>query len=297
MRVVKAASTQKNINRRERVFFISPQPRTASSKNALGYDDRASGRLDYFIHTDHIDTPRVVVDRSNNIRWRWMAEPFGTTAPETNPSGLGQFAFPLRMPGQYADAESGLFYNMARYLDSGLGAYTTPDPIGLAGGSASLYAYVKGNPVSFKDPSGLVGWSGTVGSGGIIDGVGAALFTFDLTSECKCGIKIHIKGYVPTLAGGAGLKYTTNSSPASFSDVFPCPKSDVANGWAGAFSITSVVGGGVSWGAMKIGSLSSGWPSISGPVYGLDISAGVYVGRGVATSVEVTKCDDCEAKQ
>lgn len=137
--------------------------------------------------------------------------------------------------------------------------------------------------------SGLVAWSGTVASGGIIDGVGAALFTFDLTSECKC------EGYVPTVAAGLGFKYTANSSPASFTDVFPCPKTDIANGWAGAISATSVVGGGASWGAMRIGSLSSGWPSLSGPVYGLDISAGVFVGRGVVTSAEVTKCDDCGA--
>jgi hypothetical protein len=169
------------------------------------------------------------------------------------------------------------------------------DPIGLAGG-INTYSYAEGNPVSFKDPSGLVSWSGTVGSGGIINRVGAALFTFDLTSECKCGIKIRIKGYVPTVAAGFGFKYTANTSPASFADVFPCPKADIANGWAGAISLTGVVGGGASWGAMRIGSLSSGWPSLSGPVYGLDISAGVYVGRGVVTSAEVMKCDDCEPK-
>jgi len=74
----------------------------------LCYDDRASGRLNYFIHTDHIDTPRVVVDRNNNVRWRWLAEPFGTTAPETNPSNLGNLTFNLRFPGQYFDQETNL---------------------------------------------------------------------------------------------------------------------------------------------------------------------------------------------
>ncbi|WP_415148035.1 RHS repeat-associated core domain-containing protein [Piscinibacter sp.] len=210
-----------------------------------------------------------------------------------NPQSLGTFTFNLRCPGQYADAESGLFYNYFRDYDASTGRYAQSDPIGLAGG-INTYAYVGGNPVSFKDPSGLVAWSGTVGSGGIIDGIEAALFTFDLTSECKCGVKAHIKGYVPTLAAGVGLKYTANSSPASFTDVLPCPKTGIANGWAGAISATSAVGGGASWGAMRIGSLSSGWPSLSGPVYGLDISAGVFLGRGVVTSSEITKCDDCE---
>ena len=62
----------------------------------------ANPPLIYFIHTDHIDTPRVIVDKNNAIRWRWMAEPFGVNAPETNPSNLGTFTFNLRFPGQYA---------------------------------------------------------------------------------------------------------------------------------------------------------------------------------------------------
>ena len=110
--------------------------------------------LVYFIHADHIDTPRVVVDRANNLRWRWMAEPFGTTAPETNPSGLGAFTQNLRFPGQYADAESGLNYNYFRDYDSSIGRYVQSDPIGLQGG-INTYAYVGGNPGSYVDPQGL----------------------------------------------------------------------------------------------------------------------------------------------
>jgi RHS repeat-associated protein len=112
--------------------------------------------LVYFIHTDHIDTPRVIVDKNNKVRWRWLSEPFGTTAPENNPSGLGQFVFNLRFPGQYFDQESGLHYNYHRTYDPGLGAYTTPDPLGLGGGQASLYPYVNNDPLESTDPEGLV---------------------------------------------------------------------------------------------------------------------------------------------
>ena len=114
----------------------------------------ANPPLVYYVHTDHLGTPRVVVDKSNNLRWRWIAEPFGTTAPENNPASLGAFAQNLRMPGQYADQESGLFYNWNRSLDASLGRYTTSDPIGLGGG-INTYAYVGGNPVSYIDPDGL----------------------------------------------------------------------------------------------------------------------------------------------
>ncbi|MDO9315546.1 MAG: RHS repeat-associated core domain-containing protein, partial [Burkholderiaceae bacterium] len=110
--------------------------------------------LVYYIHTDHLNTPRVVVNTSGVLRWSWIAEPFGTTAPNTNPAALGAFAFNLRFPGQYADSESGLFYNYFRDYDSSIGRYAQSDPIGLNGG-INTYSYVAGNPISYTDHEGL----------------------------------------------------------------------------------------------------------------------------------------------
>jgi RHS repeat-associated protein len=269
-----------------------------STAVAVFTPDPASGAnppLVYFIHADHIDTPRVIVDANNNVRWRWLAEPFGTSAPETDPSSLGPFAFNLRFPGQYADAETGLAYNYFRHYDPSIGRYTQSDPIGLAGG-INTYAYVNGNPISFTDPRGLVKWFGSVTSVAAVDGVGAGGFKFDLTSECKCGVRMHIQGFASTLAAGIGLTYTGSTGSSEFSDIFPCPLANAANGPAGVMAVSSVGGVyGASYGAMKLGSLSSGYPSLSKGLTGLDLSAGVYLGWSVVTSSSVTKCDECEA--
>jgi RHS repeat-associated protein len=61
----------------------------------------------------------------------------------------------LRFPGQYRDAETGLFYNYFRDYDPQTGRYVQSDPIGLAGG-INPYLYARANPLRWNDPRGLV---------------------------------------------------------------------------------------------------------------------------------------------
>ncbi|MDN8602305.1 RHS repeat-associated core domain-containing protein, partial [Citrobacter sp. S2-9] len=60
---------------------------------------------------------------------------------------------PWRFAGQWADEESGLYYNRFRYYDSETAQYVSPDPINLRGGIRP-YGYVY-NPLSWIDPLGL----------------------------------------------------------------------------------------------------------------------------------------------
>jgi RHS repeat-associated protein len=109
----------------------------------------------YFIHPDHLNTPRLVADAAGTTVWRWdQGEPFGVNVPDQNPSGVGAFEFPMRFPGQYFDRETNLAYNWMRDFDSAIGGYKQSDPIGLRGG-LNTYAYVNGNPMSHADPFGL----------------------------------------------------------------------------------------------------------------------------------------------
>lgn len=103
---------------------------------------------------EHLNTPRLIENQAQQAVWRWdQQEPFGNTVPDENPSGLGTFDLPLRLPGQYFDKETNLNYNYFRDYDPSIGRYGESDPIGLRGG-INTYAYVAGNPVSFSDPTG-----------------------------------------------------------------------------------------------------------------------------------------------
>jgi RHS repeat-associated protein len=111
----------------------------------------------YYVHTDHLGTPRKVTRPSDNgLMWRWDPDTFGSVAPNSNPSGLGTFNYNLRFPGQYSLNESGLYYNYYRDYDPSMGWYLESDPIGLAAG-VSTYTYVGGDPLSVVDPYGLLG--------------------------------------------------------------------------------------------------------------------------------------------
>jgi hypothetical protein len=78
----------------------------------------------YYIHVDHLNTPRLVADDQQRTVWRWdQQEPFGVNVPDENPSGLGAFEFPMRFPGQFADRETNLAYNYFRDYDPTNGLY------------------------------------------------------------------------------------------------------------------------------------------------------------------------------
>ncbi|ANO52658.1 RHS repeat-associated core domain-containing protein [Woeseia oceani] len=108
----------------------------------------------YYVHTDHLGTPRAITD-SGTVIWRWESDPFGTALADEDPDGdLVNFTFNGRFPGQYFDAETGLHCNYFRTYDPSTGRYLESDPIGLGGG-LNTYGYVGGNPLSGVDPFGL----------------------------------------------------------------------------------------------------------------------------------------------
>ena len=107
-----------------------------------------------YLHTDHLNTPRFATDSDQNTVWRWDGDAFGQGRPDTDPDGDGANTFvPLRFPGQIA-SEGGLFYNYFRFYETASARYITSDPVGLDGGT-NTYLYVGGNPIGFRDVTGL----------------------------------------------------------------------------------------------------------------------------------------------
>jgi RHS repeat-associated protein len=96
-----------------------------------------------------------VANATGTTVWRWdQAEPFGNNSADENPSGLGAFDLPLRLPGQKYDAETGLHYNYFRDYDPSIGRYGESDPIGLKAG-LNTYLYGGGTPLIGTDVLGL----------------------------------------------------------------------------------------------------------------------------------------------
>ena len=124
---------------------------------SLALDDEAPqddiGERFYAVITDQVGLPAELISADGAVAGYQQHTLWGGTL--WHPSGA---ATPLRFPGQYHDAETGLHYNQQRYYDPVTGSYLTPDPLGLAP-APNPHAYVP-NPLLQADPLGLMSCGG-----------------------------------------------------------------------------------------------------------------------------------------
>jgi RHS repeat-associated protein len=106
-----------------------------------------------YYHNDLSDLPEQLTEADGAMVWQAWYRVWGNTLQEIRePYYIEEQN--LRFQGQYLDRETGLHYNTFRFYDPDVGRFTTPDPIGLAGG-LNLYGYGP-NPIGWTDPW---GWS------------------------------------------------------------------------------------------------------------------------------------------
>ena len=114
------------------------------------------GGAAFSIVTDHLGTPVSMLDGDGAGVWSGEISTYGELRRlhgrrREQPSA--RHACPFRFPGQYEDAETGLYYNRFRYFDPEVGGYVSQDPIGLRGGT-QMHGYVA-DPLRLRDPLGL----------------------------------------------------------------------------------------------------------------------------------------------
>ena len=127
--------------------------RPLAQRRRTWVDEAGQDAIDEAFHaviTDLVGTPTELVTHHGRVAWHTASTLWGRTVATSVEEGLD---CPLRFPGQYHDAETGLHYNLYRYYNPETAAYLTPDPLGLAP-SPNDHSYV-GNPLTAIDPLGL----------------------------------------------------------------------------------------------------------------------------------------------
>ncbi|WP_062214456.1 polymorphic toxin type 28 domain-containing protein [Streptomyces sp. NBRC 109706] len=121
-----------------------------TQNEARSLDQNEIDRRFFGIVTDLVGTPTHLVGDDARTHLAWQPS---TLWGNSRLDSADTSSTPLRFPGQYADEETGWFYNFHRHYDPAIGRYTSPDPLGLEP-SPNPYSYPV-NPFTWLDPLGL----------------------------------------------------------------------------------------------------------------------------------------------
>ena len=162
-------------------------------------DYLVKGGITYRIVTDHLGSPRYVVNTADGtIAQQIDYDEFGNIVYDSNLSFQ-----PFGFAGGLYDPNTGLVRFGARDYNPETGRWTAKDSILFDGGDVNLYGYVQNNPVNRVDPLGL--W--TVGID--ISGNAAALLgltggvTFAIDDDLNVAAIPHVGGMYLVGAGAS----------------------------------------------------------------------------------------------
>jgi RHS repeat-associated protein len=128
---------------------------------------RKEGSTASYPLTDVLGSVIGLTDASGVLQTQYSYEPYGKATRSGAATTNSQ-----TYTGREDDGNDLSFYR-ARYYMPKLDRFVQEDPARLRGGSADLYAYVGGNPISTIDPLGLKGFGISAGGSAELSGAGA----------------------------------------------------------------------------------------------------------------------------
>ena len=223
----------------------------------LGIDERFArneGSTRSYFLTDALGSTTALANASGALIQQYQYDPYG------NPTETASTTNPYLYTGREADG-TGLYYYRARYYSSSMGRFISEDPLSFGGRQNNFYAYVAGNPISYRDPSGkliveaLVGfvagaaWAGVGDIGGLLDGdktwgdvatdaaiSGAVGFGIGMTDG------LSLLGEAAITAGGDVVSQSLGSDPYSYRDTGAAVAGDIAGRLSGSNMLGGLVG-------------------------------------------------------
>jgi RHS repeat-associated protein len=194
----------------------------------------------YAIATDLIGSPTELVDADGTVAWHHEATLWGAALDRV----AGRAYTPLRFPGQYFDAETGLHYNHHRYYDPTTARYASQDPLGLLP-APNPVTYVP-NPLSWTDRLGLMNCNihvssafqdwGTKGAHVHIDGAEVRVYPDGQGGIGVEGIRLR-NGNVPTPKQLAQVQNAIETDPGLRADLIQKTRSVMDNMNAGTYGM------------------------------------------------------------
>jgi RHS repeat-associated protein len=173
---------------------------TANLLTGLGIDEfftRTDGVGVRALLPDALGSTVALGDGTGTLQTQYTYEPFGFTT-QTGATNTNSYKYTGR-----EDDGAGLYYYRARHYQPGLQRFIAEDPIEFLGGEVNLYAYVRNNPVLFKDPNGQVLITALVG--GVIGAAGGAAGSLAQGGSLQQVLITAAIGGAIGLAAGSGL--------------------------------------------------------------------------------------------
>jgi RHS repeat-associated protein len=174
----------------------------ATAPNCTG-----SGPVYEYFQTDHHGSVVAMSGTSAApVEGPYTYDGYGNGAPLTG--------VPFKFVGMYLDAETGLYYDRARYYSPLQGRFLQTDPIGYKD-DLDMYAYVGNDPTDRIDPTGMDTWGFGVAYSLTLGGVVTGKGSFGVDLDGQGGVTLRATG---GLQGGLNLRqYFSNLKNALLS--------------------------------------------------------------------------------